>query len=52
MPDHLEIAFEVLDINGIESDDRGIQSNIGFSNLLAKKVWPSGVLEDLLEAVE
>ena len=47
-----KITLEMLHVSYIEPDDRGVGSDINFSELLAEHVWPAIDVDELLEFVE
>jgi len=40
-PDLLQIALKVLVVYGVEADDRRVQTNVGFRDVLAKVIGPA-----------
>lgn len=42
------VALEMLDVDGVEPDERHVQPDICLGELLAKVVWPAGLGRDVL----
>lgn len=45
----------MLDVHGVEADDRGVKANIGFGYLVAPVIWPwtrAQVFFDLIQCLE
>lgn len=43
MSNHLDVTLEMLDIHGVESDNRRIQSDVDLGELFPEEVGPIGL---------
>lgn len=52
MPNIPDITLEVLDVNGVETNNGWKEADINLCKLCTKNIWSTRVLEYLLNAVE
>jgi len=50
--DGSDIAFKVLNIHRIESDDGDVQADIGLREFITKKIFPRRFSEHIFKAIE
>jgi len=50
MPNVLDVTLEVLDVDGVEADDGGVQTDVCFRELVAEEVF--ALWEDSFDTVE
>jgi len=46
------VAFEMLYVDGIESDDGDVQTNVRFSEFIAEQVFPRRLGEHVFETIQ
>ena len=52
MSNILDITLEVLHIDGVETNNSWIETNVNLCKLFAKEIWSVRVFEYFLDAVE
>lgn len=50
--DHLDVAFEMLNVDGVETDDCWEKADICFREFFSEEIWAIGDFQDFFNAVE